>query len=50
MNRREVMIKGALALGIMSNLQITRGQNKPLQVGVLPNVSARILATQYEPF
>jgi phosphonate transport system substrate-binding protein len=50
MNRRELVIKGALALGVMSKLQIAVGQGKPLQVGVLPNVSARVLATQYEPF
>jgi phosphonate transport system substrate-binding protein len=50
MNRREVVIKAALALGFLSKAQIAKSQGKPLQVGVLPNVSARVLASQYEPF
>lgn len=50
MNRRDLLVKGALALAILSKFQLAKGQSKPLQVGVLPNVSARLLATQYEPF
>jgi phosphonate transport system substrate-binding protein len=49
-NRRDLVVRGALALGIFSKFDIAKGQSRPLQVGVLPNVSARILATQYEPF
>jgi phosphonate transport system substrate-binding protein len=49
-NRRDLVVKGALALAILSKLQLAKSQTKPLQVGVLPNVSARVLATQYEPF
>jgi phosphonate transport system substrate-binding protein len=48
-NRRDIVVKGALALGVLSKLHIANSQGKPLQIGVLPNVSARILATQYEP-
>ncbi len=49
MNRRDLVLKGALTLGFLSKFQLAQSQSKPLQVGVLPNVSARVLATQYEP-
>jgi phosphonate transport system substrate-binding protein len=53
MNRRELLKSGALACSMLGSLSITlssaRAQAKPLQIGVLPNVSARIIATQYEP-
>jgi phosphonate transport system substrate-binding protein len=49
MDRRELITKGSLALGLLSNFQATKAQSKPLHIGVLPNVSARVIATQYEP-
>jgi phosphonate transport system substrate-binding protein len=49
MNRRELIARGTLAFGLFSKLQAVHSQSKPLQIGVLPNVSARIIATQYEP-
>jgi phosphonate transport system substrate-binding protein len=53
MNRRELLLKGGLAYSLLGALPMAitgaRAQAKPLQIGVLPNVSARIIATQYEP-
>jgi phosphonate transport system substrate-binding protein len=53
MNRRELLKNGALACSLLGSQSLTlssaRAQAKPLQIGVLPNVSARIIATQYEP-
>jgi phosphonate transport system substrate-binding protein len=49
MNRRELMTKSTLALGLISQFKSLQAQNKTLHIGVLPNVSARIIATQYEP-
>jgi phosphonate transport system substrate-binding protein len=49
MDRRELIAKGTLALGLLSNFQSLKAQSKPLNIGILPNVSARIIATQYEP-
>ncbi len=49
MNRRELITKGALAMGVFSKFQTVLAQTKPLNIGILPNVSARIIATQYEP-
>jgi phosphonate transport system substrate-binding protein len=54
MNRRELLLNGGLAYSLLAglpfNLSISQTLSKLLQIGVLPNVSARIIATQYEPF
>jgi phosphonate transport system substrate-binding protein len=49
MKRRELITKGTIALSLFSKIQGVQAQNKPINIGVLPNVSARIIATQYEP-
>jgi ABC-type phosphate/phosphonate transport system substrate-binding protein len=49
MKRRELITKGTLALGLMSKFHSVQAQSTPINIGVLPNVSARIIATQYEP-
>jgi phosphonate transport system substrate-binding protein len=49
MKRRELITKGTLALGLISKFCSVQAQSKPINIGVLPNVSARIIATQYEP-
>jgi phosphonate transport system substrate-binding protein len=49
MKRRELITNGTLALGLMSKFHSVKAQSKPINIGVLPNVSARIIATQYEP-
>jgi phosphonate transport system substrate-binding protein len=48
MKRRQLITQGTLALGMLSKLSLVQSQSKPLQIGVLPNVSARIIAAQYE--
>jgi phosphonate transport system substrate-binding protein len=49
MDRRVFLKDGALALALVSAIKPVFGQKQTLSIGVLPNVSARVIATQYEP-
>lgn len=40
---------GLLALGVAAP-SLTRAQARPLQIGVVPNVNARLILTNYQPF
>jgi phosphonate transport system substrate-binding protein len=47
-NRRS-LLQGSIALGVSSNLQKVLAAAKQLHVGVMPTLSARIIASQYAP-
>jgi phosphonate transport system substrate-binding protein len=49
MDRRVFLEKGALAAALVYAVKPSFAQKQALSIGVLPNVSARIIATQYEP-
>jgi phosphonate transport system substrate-binding protein len=49
MNRRIAIKQGGLALSLLSPLSKTLAQYQPVNIGVLPHVNARVIATQYEP-
>jgi phosphonate transport system substrate-binding protein len=46
---RRSILKGSAALGAMSSLQRAWAAAVRIQVGVMPTVGARVIATQYEP-
>jgi phosphonate transport system substrate-binding protein len=46
---RRSVLQGSAALGVMSGMQKVWAAGTQLQVGVMPTLGARIIATQYEP-
>jgi phosphonate transport system substrate-binding protein len=46
---RRAILRGSAAVGIMSSLQKVQAAGTQLQLGVMPTLGARIIATQYQP-
>jgi phosphonate transport system substrate-binding protein len=46
---RRSILQGSAAFGMMSSLQNLWAARTQLQLGVMPTLGARIIATQYEP-
>jgi phosphonate transport system substrate-binding protein len=49
MNRRIAISQVGLSLGLLNPLRQSLAQYQAVNIGVLPHVNARVIATQYEP-
>jgi phosphonate transport system substrate-binding protein len=49
MEHRRRLLQATLGLSLFSKTKIGSTQSKPLQIGVLPNVSPKLIQSQYEP-